>query len=524
VGYQNPVCGNAVGMSRVREVERKFDADANVGLPDLVTVVKAMATVSDPLETQLDATYFDTADLRLARHRVTLRRRTGSEDAGWHLKLPAGADERTEVRLPLGRATRAVPRALADEVRALVRGRPLVPIAKLHTSRVERQVLDRAGNPLVTVAEDAVHAERLTDGAVEVSAWREVEVELAEGDPADLEAVSCALTRAGLKPSRTSSKLARVLGDAAPPPELGAYDQKSHAKRSTAGEVLLAHLGQQTDELITRDRAAREDQPDAVHKMRVATRRLRSALATYRPLLDRAATDPIRDELKWLGQILGRPRDAEVQHQRLTELVAAQPTDIVLGPVRRRIDLEMHNRHSAAHADLIAELDGDRYVRLLDSLDDLLSHPPLTDQADKPAADQLPAFVGKATRRVIRAARSVADAETVAARDHHLHEVRKSAKRARYAAESAIPVSGKPAKRLAKRMEALQELLGEHQDSVTARVLLRDLGVAAHLAGESGFTFGLLHREEGVRADYARGKYEATLHNATTENVLRWTR
>ena len=105
-------------MSRVREVERKFDPVPGADLPDLVEAVSAVVAQSDAVEKQLNATYFDTADLRLARHRVTLRRRTGGDDAGWHLKFPAGPDERTEVRLPLGRATRTVPRDLVAEVHA----------------------------------------------------------------------------------------------------------------------------------------------------------------------------------------------------------------------------------------------------------------------------------------------------------------------------------------------------------------------------------------------------------------------
>lgn len=117
-------------MGRYSEVERKFDADPGALLPDLSGVA---AAVSEAVESHLDATYFDTADTRLARYRITLRRRTGGDDAGCHLKLPAGVDERTEVRLPLGRATRKVPVALAAEVRALVRNLPLVPIAVLHT-------------------------------------------------------------------------------------------------------------------------------------------------------------------------------------------------------------------------------------------------------------------------------------------------------------------------------------------------------------------------------------------------------
>jgi len=199
-------------MTRYQEVERKFDADPGAPLPDLSG---ATGTVSEAVESQLDATYFDTADAQLARHRITLRRRTGGDDAGWHLKLPAGQDERTEVRLPLGRSTSTVPEALTREVRAIVRDRPLVPIAVLHTTRIERRLLDADGNSLASVADDTVRGQRLTEGAVDVSTWREVEVELLDGDRAFLDAVSSRLLAAGLTASGSSSKLARVLGDIA---------------------------------------------------------------------------------------------------------------------------------------------------------------------------------------------------------------------------------------------------------------------------------------------------------------------
>src|SRR5664280_198916 len=166
-------------MDRYSEVERKFDADPGALLPDLSG---AAAAVSEAVESQLDATYFDTADTRLARYRITLRRRTGGDDAGWHLKLPAGLDERTEVRLPLGRATRKVPAALVREVRAIARNRLLVPIAILHTTRIERRLLDDDGKALAAIADDTVHGQRLTGGAVGESTWREVEIELLHGD------------------------------------------------------------------------------------------------------------------------------------------------------------------------------------------------------------------------------------------------------------------------------------------------------------------------------------------------------
>ena len=508
-------------MDRYSEVERKFDIDPGVVLPDLSG---AAAAVSEAVESQLDATYFDTADGRLVRHHITLRRRTGGEDSGWHLKLPAAQDERTEVRQPLGRATRKVPAALAREVRALVRNRPLVPIAVLKTTRIERRLLDADGNALAIVADDTVHGQRLGDGATQESTWREVEVELLDGDGSFLDAVSDRLRGAGLNPSASSSKLARLLADSPQPKPAAVRDEPSRARRASAGEVVMAHLLDQVDRLVLHDRGARSDEPDAVHQMRVATRRLRSALATYRPLLDRERTDPIRGELKWLGQILGGARDAEVLHWRLQDLLAAQPEELVLGPVGRRVDVDLGARHRAAHADLVAALDGDRYLQLLDTLEDLVTAPPLTARAGKRAGKELPALVGRAAGRVERAARAVADDSTPGARDRGLHEVRKSAKRARYAAETAVPVAGNPATELAEGMEALQDVLGEHQDSVAARALLLELSVAAHLAGEDGFTYGLLYAQELALAEEARGAYGRALRKASTRKVRQWTK
>ena len=221
--------------------------------------------------------------------------------------------------------TRTVPAALVREVRAIAGDRPLVPVVTLHTTRIERRLLDADGNALAAIADDTVHGQRLTGAAAEETTWREVEVELLDGDRAVLDDVSGRLRAAGLTPSRSGSKLARALGDfaAAPPPAV--RDAMSRARRAPAGVVVLAYLQEHVDRLVTCERGVRSDEPEAVHDMRVATRRLRSTLATYRPLLDREQTDPLREELKWLGEALGRPRDAEVLHQRMLDLVAAQP-------------------------------------------------------------------------------------------------------------------------------------------------------------------------------------------------------
>jgi inorganic triphosphatase YgiF len=508
-------------MTRYREVERKFDADPGVPLPD---PSGAGGALSEPVKSQLNATYFDTADAQLARHGITLRRRTGGDDAGWHLKLPTGQDERTEVRLPLGHATGIVPVALVREVRAIVRDRPLVAIATLKTTRIERRLLDAKGQALASVADDTVHGRRLTDGAAVVSTWREVEVELLDGDRTFLDEVTDRLRGAGLTRSGSSSKLARVLGDIGQPTRATTSRAMRRAGRGTAGAVMLGYLQAQVDLLVVGDRGARTDESDAVHKMRVATCRLAGTLATYRPLLDRDNSDPVGEELKWLGQVLGRSRDVEDLDRRLRDLVAAQPDELALGPVGRRIDLELGDRRRAAHAELVTALDDSRYFRLLDALDDLLADPLLTARAGKQAQKQLPALVGRAARRVDRAARAVADDSTPQARDNGLREVAKSAKRALYAAESAVPVAGKPARRLADRMKSLVDVLGEHQDSAAAQALLLELAVAAHVSGENGFTFGLLCAQERTRVNNAARAYQTALRKASTTRTRRWTR
>jgi CHAD domain-containing protein len=503
-------------MTTHTEIEQKFDAPTEGGLPDMSGL---SAAVAEATEVNLEATYFDTDDLRLAARHLTLRRRTGGDDAGWHLKIPTGPDERLERRRPLGRSVRAVPKPLLREVRAIVRDRPLVPIAVLRTRRIEHRLLDADGAALAVVADDTVHAERLTAEPSQSMVWREVEVELVDGDRDLLAAVAERFCEHGLTPSPSASKLARALGTDAEPGATGAAP--AAGEPGTAGQVLLTHLGEQVTELTARDRAARADEPDGVHKMRVATRRLRSAMATYRPVLERSQTDPIRADLKWLGQLLGRARDAEVQRERLQSLLAEQPSELVLGPVRRRIDLELQARHRDAHAALVRELDAVRYWRLLDNLDDLLEHPALTRRASRAAQAQLPRIVAQSLRRFDKAAERAA-AASGAEGDTALHELRKAAKRARYAAESAAPTVGEPANRLAARLEDVQEVLGEHQDSVTGRALLRELAIAAHGAGENGFTFGVLHREEGARGEAAQARAEKAVQKAATSRVRRW--
>jgi inorganic triphosphatase YgiF len=201
------------------ETEQKYEADADFVLPALDTL-PGVAQVSGPELRRLDATYFDTADLALIRNKITLRRRTGGPDEGWHLKLPAGADTRRELHEPLGSATEVPPR-LRSRVADLTADRPLHPIATLRTERTVRRLLDNAGTPRAEVADDRVTAQRLapSDGGQGDSAaplvWREIEVELAGPDDSAARALLSAagqlLRDAGARPARSASKLGRLL-------------------------------------------------------------------------------------------------------------------------------------------------------------------------------------------------------------------------------------------------------------------------------------------------------------------------
>ncbi|MFE5242567.1 MULTISPECIES: CYTH and CHAD domain-containing protein [unclassified Streptomyces] len=479
-----------------REVERKYEATPETRLPDLTRAAGVSAVVHRGV-TELDAVYYDTEDLRLAAASLTLRRRTGGEDAGWHLKVPVSADVRDEIRAPL---SDALPSGLTALLRSRVRNTPVVPVVRILSARDVHHLLDEHGGLLAELSVDEVLAERLTEeGHGTTSAWTELEVELADdGDPALLDAVERRLRKAGVRPSAAPSKLARALEETAP----GKHRKpRGTASPRSAGDHVLAYVRAQAEAVVELDPAVRRDLPDSVHSMRVATRRLRSALRTYRSVLDRTVTDPLREELKWLAGELGVDRDQEVLDERLRSRVAGLPGTLVLGPVAARLKLTFVARRGGARRQVAAVLDGDRYLALLDSLDALLADPPLRPAASRAPGDTLPRAVLKEYDRLATRMAGALEQPPGEERDVAMHEARKAAKRVRYAAEAAKPALGKPAKKFARRMKSVQTVLGDHQDSVVARDALRTLAVQAHGAGESAFTWGLLYgREEAAAA------------------------
>lgn len=197
----------------VMETEQKFDVPAGFAVPTLTGPGVASMTPPDVLH--LSATYFDTAGLRLAAAKITLRRRTGGTDPGWHIKLPVSADTRRELHFPLDEGEHEVPAPVAAEVARWTGDEPLRPVAQLETTRTIRRLVDPAGQVLAEVADDAVTGSR-PDPADPArwrlaDQWRELEVELVSGHRNLLNAAAGQLRAAGAEPSRSASKLARVL-------------------------------------------------------------------------------------------------------------------------------------------------------------------------------------------------------------------------------------------------------------------------------------------------------------------------
>lgn len=509
------------------EIETTYAVDADLDVGAAVATVLDDLSCDDGLslaphtsEHRLTARYFDTADHRLVTAGLTLRRRTGGEDGGWHLKVPTPDGARAEVRLPLARAVKTVPVALRRMVWVCSAGEPLVPVVEIVTERTAYQVMDPGGRVLLEVADDRVLARRLDRGDDDqvVSQWREVEVEVVHGDRNLLAAVDHGLRGLGVVPASSGSKVARVLGDPAPVPPPGSLDPGS-----PAGEVLLRHVGEQAERMLAGDPLIRLDRPDSVHKTRVATRRLRSTLQSFTPFFERAAAKALRTELRWLAGELGVVRDAEVLRARLDDRVGAQEGQGLLEDVAPGAGRELDAAYAEAHAALLVTLDSERYRRLVLALHDLLGPPPLTEQAADPAGEVLPDRVRRAYKRLRRVVRAARYQRGGPRRSHLLHKARKAAKRARYAAEVLAPVFGQDAARFARAMEEVQEELGERQDSVVLRDRLRTL--ARHAPSrEAAFGYGRLDAAEERRGQRAERRFAAVWKTSSRKKWRRWLR
>jgi CHAD domain-containing protein len=465
-------------MREVLERENKWDVDDRFALPALDDVVPGGRVAHDTVD--LTSQYYDTPERDLQAHGVLLRRRSGDDDTGWQLKMPA-AGGRTELHWPL---TDAPPDSLVELLRGISLGKKLDTVATMHTIRSRYRIRDGKADELCAeLADDMVRAwagDRLLE-------WREVEVELGPSTPSMPKGFVKLLRRAGARPSRHRSKLAHVL-----PPS------PSADLRSSGARALVKYLDAQIDEIVAGDIGLRRGQ-DPIHDTRVAMRRLRSTLRVFGKVLDRSAVGDLEDELKWIAGLLGEVRDCQVQRQRFTKALDELPEDLVLGPVRSRIRNDLQAIELPARTDVRVAMDSPRYLTIMATLRKWRAEPPVDpDASTKKVLKRARKARRKADRRL---AEALIDGD-----DTMLHRSRKAAKRARYAAELCREVGrSKQTKRTVKHNKRIQSVLGDHQDAVVASAALRRMGIAAGTtAGENGFTFGLLLAREQRIAEKCR--------------------
>lgn len=484
------------------ERELKFAVPESFVIPQLPPAVGMRWTAIESFD--MTAVYHDTADLRLIRWGVTLRRRWGGSDEGWHLKIPlSGADglTRQELHLPLSAGSAGfVPAELADIVTPLTRGERLVPLATVQTHRSPIRILDDSGQPRAEVVDDRVQV--LDASGAPVTQFREIEVEAwdAERDTEVLTALAAAIMAAGGQ-ARSLSKAAQALGpQVSQPPDVPA--PAFPGPSGAAAVALAAMFRTHVRHLLFADMAWRRDLPDAVHQMRVAARRLRSALRTFAPILDLNGDMDLDGELAWLASELSRLRDTEVLTEHLDEELAdVQAVEAPGAGSEEAAELlrtYLANQLANARNGAIAAVRSDRYTQLLDDLVALAADPPVHPVG--PCALVLPGLVWTQWRTLVKAMKEL-DADAPA---DQWHRVRIKAKRARYAADAVAPIFGGPVQRLATRLALITDALGTGQDAHVAQQLITTLVAQPGTSAAAAFSLGHLHAREVTREMTAR--------------------
>jgi CHAD domain-containing protein len=427
----------------------------------------------EPLERRsFLSTYYDTDDRVLAGLGITLRRRVEHGLSLWQLKLPRTGG-RLELERPGGPA--GPPSRIAGVLATVLRGRELRPVAELRTLRSGVRLQGDASTADVVVDEVAV-MEHLRV----VSRFDELEIELIEGDPRQLREIERTVRRAGADDGDPRPKVLRIIG--VPP-----------APRKTS--QLQAFFARQYREILLHDPGTRlGDDPEDLHDMRVAVRRLRAILKIAAPPLDEEWATGLRDELEWLGDALGAIRDLDVLLAHLRTEQESFPWDEVeaFGALLMRLERQRKEGRKA----LLNVMRTARYAALLDTLEEAARRP--RTRSARPRVDEI---AGREFRKLRKAVRKLGDDRG----DDALHRVRIKGKRARYAAELAAPSVGKKAGEVVAAAKAFQDVTGDHQDAVVAVQRMRELAEGG--TQEGAFAAGRIAEREEARKRAARSDF-----------------
>ncbi len=503
-----------VSVSIEREV--KLLAPDEFELPDMSGLVSGVSG-GPPVLLELDAVYFDSADLALARAGVTLRHRTGEPGPAWTLKLPARTDgariTRTEFTFDGDLDT--VPAPARDLVRAYLRSRRLRRVARLHTVRTCVSLIDEDGNRAAELVDDRVST---FEGRRQTGEFHEVELELAgtHGGGRLQRAAVKRLSAAGCRAEVPTPKLVRALGDRASAPSDVAVPRLG--AEPSIGELVSYVFASSVDALVRHDVGLRLGQdPEDLHQFRVAARTLRSDIRTFASVLDGEWATVLRGELDWLGSEVGRARDADVLGGRLRDRAAgladidAPGLDVLLAHLGEQAD--------DAHRTMLVALRCHRYDSLLDALTEGAHAPAFASDQPSRSAESARSFVHDAARaqfrRLAHAVNAVSDRPT----DAELHRVRILAKRSRYAMDAARPVFGHPAAEHASAVARLQTVLGDLHDAVVAEQWLRE---AAAMHPGCAVVAGQLISAERTEQARLRDRWNDTWLDADAKAVRAW--
>jgi CHAD domain-containing protein len=498
------------------EREAKLAASAALRIPPMDGLVVGTTAVTRPV-VELRATYYDTADFRLARWGVTLRHRTGEDSPAWTLKLPSAVAEQTLERqeLRFGGDPGSIPPDAADLIRAYVRGSKLIPVARLHTSRTPIEIREPDGIALVEIVDDmvSVHVGRRV-----TRRFREIEIEVKDDSRRGRAALRAAVDRlaaSGCRREKPVPKVIRALGDRAMrpaevvvpflAPHAGPFELARYAITGALVQLI------QTDAIVRLG-----DDEEGVHKFRVATRRLRSDLGTFAAVIDEERAEWLREELRWVGTEVGRLRDNHVLAGNLRRAFDALPAaDAVRA---EQILTRLQRQARAARATMLAALRSERYIRLLDGLVLLAGSSP------RPPGRALQhrsphSVINKPVRRSWRRLAAAVDALGDDPPDAALHEVRIKAKRCRYTAEALTPVVGKRAARFAAAVSDLQTVLGNHQDTVVAERWLRETAAAIPT---SSLVAGELIAQQRAERIRLRAEWPSVWNTVSAKRLRSW--
>jgi CHAD domain-containing protein len=478
-----------VSYSSAVERETKLMVDEKFSMPQMPGRVLARRVFT--------STYYDTPDHCLARACTTLRYRLEGHLGVWQLKLPLNGRRREiELRGEAGE----VPIVFSDALVVHLEGKRLVPVSTLRTWRTGVRVqLGRGGEADVVL--DSVSV--LKEGQI-VQRFRELEIEWLRCNEHIGDELVERLRKAGARPHDGRPKLFRALSIS--------YDlPAAPSAQASVRECLRQYLSRQVQVLKRFDPGTRlGGEPEDLHQMRVATRRLRAVLRSVRAVLDPQWAAPLISGLTWLGRLLGFARDLDVQ----LEYFRSEASQLSLRdrkPVERFVSY-LEGERTSAQRTLVGEMKSARYLGFLSKLEQALQEPVVVESGRRVEDVAALAF-----KKLSKTMRDLSNSPS----NVDLHRLRIKAKRARYVAELAEPSGGKSAARFIKAVRAFQDLLGTHHDAVLAEQYVRDF-VERQPGEKAAFVAGLLMARAHQRRDHVRNTFRSAWKRVKKRGKKAW--